>query len=676
MVKYFADALVRRAYGLHPASSYNTFPGNPAPYYHYNGYRINDIIKKVIDDALMGNRRLHLIDFSIPYEDFDGSVLRTLPSFSGGPLLVHVSYILPPFLKKYVDFKLQMGILTRDAEVVNVKLEDELKVVYGNSLAEVDECEIDFKRRREDEMVVVYYKFKLDKLVRDAKAMEGELVRLKEINPTIVIMLDFYSNHSHSNFLTCLEDSFQYYSNTSTLIWRQPNIYLNEYEWDCNRDESEGNNVIRRHQTLSEWQRLFSMAGFTRIPLNHNKDNLSDEGSFFGRNYYWLDNTNLLETMGEEEECLILGYKGCRMFFLSAWKPKVEDGHFNSISTNHQFRQGFNPNPLPLQPLQPFIEGLTLNRLAAFSEIYDILKYLGCRYKFSLALTWAFKVNNIRETTWGSNEKFPFSTQSTYCYMKDYKTYQFMHHCEKRKLVSISVKKAFESRDGYHFEPSVAKLDKQDHPNLLNVKDYNIDVVVAICLQNRHTSNEVYIVEFCWPATESEISKSLALRIFDDLKHMKATFVTVKVQGTEIKFQEEAISSIPTSSNTAMPLKIAEEARDIHAIEINGHIEQIGKTKRNKQRKSWSKVWVDFDKFEEDGKQLAKCKHCPKVLTGSSKSGTTHLNNHSKVCPGKKKQNQESQLILPADTNERSSTFDQERSHLDLVKMVIKHQYH
>ncbi|KAB2092200.1 hypothetical protein ES319_A02G013000v1 [Gossypium barbadense] len=675
MVRYFADALVRRAYGLHPASSYNTFPGNPAPYYHYNGYGINGVIKKVIDDALMGNRRLHLIDFSIPYYYFDGSVLRTLPSFSGGPLLVHVSYILPPFLKKYVDFKLQMGILTRDAEVVNVKLEDELKVVYGNSLAEVDECEIDFKRRREDEMVVVYYKFKLDKLVRDAKAMEGELVRLKEINPTIVIMLDFYSNHSHSNFLTCLEDSFQYYSNTSTLIWRQPNIYLNEYEWDCNRDESEGNNVIRRHQTLSEWQRLFSMAGFTRIPLNHNKDNLSDEGSFFGRNYYWLDNTNLLETMGEEEECLILGYKGCRMFFLSAWKPKVEDGHFNSISTNHQFRQGFNPNPLPLQPLQPFIEGLTLNRLAAFSEIYDILKYLGCRYKFSLVLTWAFKVNNIRETTWGSNEKFSFSIQSTYCYMKDYKTYQFMHHCEKRKLVSISVKKAFESRDGYHFEPSVAKLDKQDHPNLLNVKDYNIDVVVAICLQNRHTSNEVYIVEFCWPATESEISKSLALRIFDDLKHMKATFVTVKVQGTEIKFQEEAISSIPTSSNTAMPLKIAEEARDIHAIEINGHIEQIGKTKRNKQRKSWSKVWVDFDKFEEDGKQVAKCKHCPKVLTGSSKSGTTHLNNHSKVCPGKKKQNQESQLILPVDTNERSSTFDQERSHLDLVKMVIKHQY-
>ncbi|PPD73133.1 hypothetical protein GOBAR_DD29942 [Gossypium barbadense] len=92
------------------------------------------------------------------------------------------------------------------------------------------------------------------------------------------------------------------------------------------------------------------------------------------------------------------------------------------------------------------------------------------------------------------------------------------------------------------------------------------------------------------------------------------------------------------------------------------------------QRELRSKVWGHFDSFEEDEKQVAKCKHCPKVLTGSSKSGTTHLNNHSKVCPGKKKQNQESQLILPVDTNEGSLRFDKKRSHMDLVKMMIKLQ--
>ncbi|XP_052483851.1 uncharacterized protein LOC105796367 isoform X2 [Gossypium raimondii] len=661
VVKYFADALARRAYGLHPASSFFTFPVDPLPYYHYNSYHINGVIKKVVDGALMGSRRLHVIDFSIPYYRFQNSVLRTLPNFSGDPLPVRVSYTLPPFLKKHVKFSRQMEILTKDAEEVNVKLENELKVVYGNSLAEVDECEIDFKRRRDDEMVVVYYKFKLDKLVREAKAMERELARLKEINPTIVIMLDFYSNHSDSNFLTCFKDSFQYSLKTLD-YWAELDHYLEgEYGWECNREAGEGNNIIRRHPSLTEWQHLFSMAGFSRIPLNHRKDNLS------------VEDKSLLEIMGEEEECLILGNKGRPMFFLSAWKPKVEDGHFNSISTNHKFGLGFNPNPLPLQPLQPFLEGLILNRLATLAEIHDISKDLCCKYKLSLALTWAAEVNNMNETISDPKKKHAFSIQSNSCYVKDSKSYRFMFVSEC--LISgLIIEKALEARDGYHFEPSVTKvLTKVEDFRYSMLKDCNIDVVVAICLQNRHTSDEVYIVEFYWPPTESEISKFLALRIFDDFKHMKTTFITVKVRGPEIKFQEEAISSVPTSSNTAMPSKIAENAHIEQIIFNDGS--QIVETKRNKQRKSWSKVWVDFDKFEEHGKQVAKCKHCLKVFTGSSKSGTTHLNNHSKVCPGKKKQNQESQLILPVDTNERSSTFDQETSHLDLVKMVIRHQY-
>ncbi|KAK8364884.1 hypothetical protein V6Z12_A02G013000 [Gossypium hirsutum] len=332
VVKYFADALVRRAYRLHPASSNLTFHVDPASYYHYDSNRINGVIENVIHGALMektalmGNRRLHLIDFSIPYYCFQNSVLRTLPTFSGDPPPVRVSYILPPFLKKYVDFSRQMEFLTRDAKGVNVKLEDEFKVVYANSLAEVDECEIDFKRRREDEMVVVYYKFKLDKLVRDAKAMERELVRLKEINPTIVIMLDFYSNHTHSNFLTCFKDSLLYSLKTVDWWWELDLYFDDEYEWECNIEAWEGNNVIRRHPTLTEWQHLFSMAGFSRIPLNHRKAiDLIDKFDRF------------VKIMGEEEECLILGYKECRMFILSAWKPKVEEEHLNFNSSNDKF---------------------------------------------------------------------------------------------------------------------------------------------------------------------------------------------------------------------------------------------------------------------------------------------------------------------------------------------------
>ncbi|PPR84139.1 hypothetical protein GOBAR_AA36570 [Gossypium barbadense] len=256
-----------------------------------------------------------------------------------------------------------------------------------------------------------------------------------------------------------------------------------------------------------------------------------------------------------------------------------------------------------------------------------------------------------------------------------------MYFC-KYEIEQTIIEKALESKDGYHFEPSITNLDDEDNPYPVDVKKYDIDVVVAICLQNRYTSNDVYVVEFYWPATESETSKSFAPHIFNDFKHMEKKFVTVKVEGTQ-----KAISNIPTSSNTARRLKIAEETEDVDAVEINGvnveifpnghpEIVKAIKEKPSKatQRKLRSKVWDHFDRFEEDGKQVAKCKHCPKVLTGSSKSGTTHLNNHLKVCPGKKKQNQESQLILPVDTNEGSLRFDKKRSHMDLVKMMIKLQ--
>ncbi|KAK5841233.1 hypothetical protein PVK06_010142 [Gossypium arboreum] len=703
VVRYFADALVRRAYGLHPASSYFPFPVDPAQYYHYNCYHINGVIKKVIDDALMeknalmGNRRLHLIDFSIPYYIIEGSVLRTLPNYSGDPLSVRVSYIPPPFLKKQVKLSRQREFLTKEAKEVNVKWEDELKVVYANSLAEMDECELDFKGSRDDEMVVVYYKFKLHKLLRDAKAMERELVRLKEINPMIVIMLDFYANRSDSNFLRCLEDSFQYYSNTCR-FWGESDFGFFGYLWEC---ACEGNNLIRRHQTLSEWQRLFSMGGFSRIPLNHTKDWLIIM-------QHTLVNQSFLEIMGEEEECLVLGYEQCPIFFLSAWKPKVEDRHLNSTPSNDKF-EDFNPNPLPLQSLQPFSEGLTLNRLAALAEIYDILKHLCYRYELPLALTRTSKTNDMNETMSDPNKKHTFLIQSSYCYVKDWNAYRFINSC-KIDTKSI-IDKALKSRDGYHFEPSI-KLDKLDYSYPIGPKYYNIDVAVAICLQNCYTSNDVYGVEFYWPITESEKSKSLALNIFNDWKLMKTKFVTVKVQGTQFRFQEEVISNIPTSSNTTKTLEIAEEARDVHAKEINGHIEQgvipncnspipihssskvvaapfntlegpynkiifnddPVKAKRNKQRKLWSAVWEHFDRFEVKGKQVARCKDCRKECTGSIKSGTTHLKNHLDRCPAKKKQNQERQLIFPAYTNERSSTFDKERSCFKLAKMIIKHR--
>ncbi|MBA0850460.1 hypothetical protein Goshw_030031 [Gossypium schwendimanii] len=102
----------------------------------------------------------------------------------------------------------------------------------------------------------------------------------------------------------------------------------------------------------------------------------------------------------------------------------------------------------------------------------------------------------------------------------------------------------------------------------------------------------------------------------------------------------------------------------------------------NQTGKFSSKVWLDFDMFEVNGKQVAKCKHCNKDFTWSSKSGTTHLKNHLERCQSKKIKNQERQLttfeisnLITRDSDESNFMFDQERSHLDFAKMIIKHQF-
>ena len=60
--------------------------------------------------------------------------------------------------------------------------EIELEVVYVNSLGEVDDFMLDFKRT-EDEALVVFFK-----LLAEVGATEKELLKLRHINPKILII--------------------------------------------------------------------------------------------------------------------------------------------------------------------------------------------------------------------------------------------------------------------------------------------------------------------------------------------------------------------------------------------------------------------------------------------------------------------------------------------------------
>ena len=95
----------------------------------------------------------------------------------------------------------------------------------------------------------------------------------------------------------------------------------------------------------------------------------------------------------------------------------------------------------------------------------------------------------------------------------------------------------------------------------------------------------------------------------------------------------------------------------------------------SKKRKSTSDVWNYFIKeSDQNGMVWAKCKHCGKRSSGLSKDGTTHLKNHLKSSKCKRSQKETGGLENPTVTN-GNFVLDEERSGLDLVRMIIKNGY-
>ncbi|KAI4321794.1 hypothetical protein MLD38_035136 [Melastoma candidum] len=135
-----------------------------------------------------------------------------------------------------------------------------------------------------------------------------------------------------------------------------------------------------------------------------------------------------------------------------------------------------------------------------------------------------------------------------------------------------------------------------------------------------------------------------------------------------------------------------------------------------KPKRLTSVVWNHFERIRNSDLCYAICVHCNKKLSGSSNSGTTHLRNHlmrclqrsnydvSQILPAKRIIKKDSAFALPSiiayDDEQRKEDclrqppfkydhevkrggispsgtpkFDQERSRLDLARMIILHGY-
>ncbi|KAL3651311.1 hypothetical protein CASFOL_004313 [Castilleja foliolosa] len=118
-----------------------------------------------------------------------------------------------------------------------------------------------------------------------------------------------------------------------------------------------------------------------------------------------------------------------------------------------------------------------------------------------------------------------------------------------------------------------------------------------------------------------------------------------------------------------------------------------------------SVVWNDFDRVKRGESFAAICRHCKRILSGSSTSGTSHLRNHLIRCRrrsnhditqlltrGKRKQpcsnltqpRIKNELVTIASTsnngqignqNHSGFNFDHRQSQLNLARMIIMHSY-
>ncbi|KAI4323070.1 hypothetical protein L6164_022706 [Bauhinia variegata] len=132
-----------------------------------------------------------------------------------------------------------------------------------------------------------------------------------------------------------------------------------------------------------------------------------------------------------------------------------------------------------------------------------------------------------------------------------------------------------------------------------------------------------------------------------------------------------------------------------------------------KPKRLTSVVWEHFERVRKADTCYAVCRHCGKKLSGSSNSGTTHLRNHLMRClkrtnhdvsqllaakrrkkdnnvnlgnitfDGQRKEEYMKPAIIKFEPEHKrdeiinygSSKFDQERSQIDLARMIIMHGY-
>jgi len=315
VVKYFAEALVRRAYGIRPPFPLPSLPFLYEP--EATLYKFSKIASKhAIADALnSGYKRLHIIDFSIVFDSWQWkSLIGDLERQYGGLQSVLITSITPK-LSKHSDY------LRENREWAKGR-NWELRQLICNSPDDIVNCISKLRRKRKDEMVVVNWNFILHKLLAQDGAMEQVLSKVKDLGADIMVIVEQEANLNSPDLSERIEQSFQYYCTTfeSRQTPSQTPVLREMYfrRQIGNVLACEGVDRVERIESFAQWQNRPSLAGFCPVPQK--ADEFKEDFQHCLEEEYGED---YLEAYGIEEKeghNILLSWHGFPLAVASVWK--------------------------------------------------------------------------------------------------------------------------------------------------------------------------------------------------------------------------------------------------------------------------------------------------------------------------------------------------------------------
>ncbi|KAJ6756586.1 BED FINGER-RELATED [Salix purpurea] len=708
VVKYFAEALVRRVYGIRPLCPLRlaTFLFEQVEYMFIPFLEFaQTATEDAICDALNpGNKRLHIIDLSIMSRISRWTVvINRLKVRYGGLQSVLITSVTP-----------KRSSQEGDRKVGGVDLEWR-QLIY-KSPDDIVKCFSRLSRKRKDGMVVVNWGFILGKLLAQDGAIEQVLSKVKDLEADIMVISEQEANLTSLDLSNRLTQSLLYYSTVFESLELDDDTFMSRETYFRrqigNVVACEGIDRVEWIESFDQWQHRLSQAGFSPIPL---------QAARF--NYGFL---NALKGFRIElkDVHIQLSWGGFPLAVASVWKltdppqsglcvmqDKDDDPEEMASSSESEDDEENDPRIMEDRNLWR-TQGSSMNRIAASAKLFDILEYICNLYKLPVAVTW---ISYNRGGNTNSNEKRILCIDYSACYtltlsMDEYMVGYAHHHLEEGQGVAG---KALQSN--FHIQHDVYKpnpADFFDSNNESNWQNKSLRASFAIRLTSTHSCKDDYVLEFFLPKHMEHTSERLISKVLCTLQ--KNCLESWKIWVTEqneasrsgVRLDGERMSSIPhevVSSILQLPssnggnefITTSTQAGETHepleqdvqkqsviaapalndenaSLIADGGLQSTNKRRKKQsaivaparndenasltvegglqstnKRKKISSVWDNFNEHhEKNGEVWATCKHCTKMYRAESKRGTTNLHKHLRKCLPSRQDEAEQQPLI------------------------------